>query len=171
MQSWRQRCEKYLRARSMIISRSENGFNFLLYKQYFRKKKEKEIGDPDISLYFILIFFFFLWKKKRKKERTIHTNLEIDIRFHVGLQYWQSNECVFRGKGNRMMNGMIPFPKFSCYSDDRCHTLMRNLMATGTSGYLQIGVTIEPDLLELSHKVRDVFASMQVSTDVKCPKL
>lgn len=65
-----------------------------------------------------------------------------------------------------MMNGVIPFAEFSCNPDDRRHSLMRSLMGSSTPSDLEIGITVEPNLLELSNEMGSVVFCMEVTTTV-----
>jgi len=71
------------------------------------------------------------------------------------------------GKGHRMMNRMIPLPEFTSDPNDGRDTLMRRLMTSSTARNLQVWISIEPDLLQLSHEMRYVLACVKISAYVE----
>jgi len=74
---------------------------------------------------------------------------------------------VLGGEGDRMVDRMIPLPEFTGDPDNRCDALMRSLMASNATCNLQVRIPVEPDLLQLTHEMRYVFAGMKVSADVE----
>lgn len=67
---------------------------------------------------------------------------------------------MFRGESDGMMDRMVAFAELAGDPDDRCVALMRRLMRPGASGYLEIGISIEPDLLQLTDEVWDFLSGV-----------
>lgn len=70
-----------------------------------------------------------------------------------------------------MVNRMIPLPEFASDPDDGRNTLMSGLMTSSAACYLQIWISIEPDLLQLTHKMRYVLARLRIPAYVEGAKL
>lgn len=65
---------------------------------------------------------------------------------------------------------MISLPEFAGYSDDGRYTLMRGLMIASAASDLQIRISVEPDLLQLTHEVRHVLDRVKIPAHVKSAK-
>lgn len=99
--------------------------------------------------------------------KNITFHLEIDVSLQVRLEYRKSYESVLGGEGHRMMNRMVSLAELAGDSDDGRDALMRSLMASRAARNLQVWISVEPDLLQLAHEMRYVFARMRISAYVE----
>ena len=69
------------------------------------------------------------------------------------------------------MDRVVPLAEFPRDPDDRRDPLMGSLMVSGAPRYFEVRIAIEPDLLQLADKVRDLLSSVQISTRVEGTEL
>lgn len=99
------------------------------------------------------------------------SHLEVDVGLDVGLEHGQTDEGVLGGEGDRVVHRVAPLPELPADPDDRREALVRGRVRPCVPGYLQVGVAVEPQLLDRADEVRDLLTRVRVPADVQRPEL